>query len=164
MLFWVGLQYPINYSEPREAGEYETDFWDLSAALTDPLDIENVSEYSRVTTTGEGTFSIDYWGFNFYSETYEGNEIRINSLLAQQTDIENITTAILVLHGYGSSIAGFADVIEDLAIGGYVVLAIDAPGSGQSSSFLPLNPSTFLDVSGIGELAEVFAASGGAER
>ncbi len=147
MLFWIGLQYPANYSEPREESYYETDFWDLSNAITDPLDIENVSEYTHVTTTEEGTFSVDYWGFNYYSETYKENEIRINSLLVRPTSFDNITTAILVLHGYGSSIEGFADVIENLAIGGYIVLAIDAPGSGQSSSYLPLNPSTFFDIS-----------------
>ncbi len=164
MLFSVAYQYPVAETTPYHEEYYDTSFWDLTDAISTPLDVENISETVESVQTNTGSVDVTSWKFNFYSETYDSVEIRINSIVMQRVDRSGDAPGVLVLHGYGSNYMGFIDIIRQIAAAGYVVLGIDAPGSGMSTSFPPLNPYTFFDVSDGPESAHIYHSVWSAAR
>jgi pimeloyl-ACP methyl ester carboxylesterase len=164
ILFSIAYQYPVAETTPRPAEDYDTSFWDLSDALTTPLDVNNRSESIETVQVGDQTVDVARWQFDFYSETYDSIDIRINSILMQRADRTTEAPGVLVLHGYGSSYLGFIEVIRQIAAAGYVVMGIDAPGSGESTAYPPLNPYTFFDVSEGPESAHIYHSVWSAAR
>ena len=69
----------------------------------------------------------------YTSERYGEAEVRINGFIAQPADQTEPLPAILMLHGTNGSSKGFLDQAVYIASRGYVVMAIDAPGCGESS-------------------------------
>ncbi|MHA1907927.1 MAG: alpha/beta fold hydrolase [Candidatus Thorarchaeota archaeon] len=164
MLFSIAYQYPVAETDPRPAENFDTSFWDLTDALTTPLDINNISDTIESVETSGGAVDVNSWKFDFYSETYDTVDIRINSILVQPTNRVGDAPGVLVLHGYGSNYMGFIEVIRQIAAAGYVVLGIDSPGSGLSTAFPPLNPYTFFDVSDGPESAHIYHSVWSAAR
>ncbi|MFW9907977.1 MAG: alpha/beta fold hydrolase [Candidatus Thorarchaeota archaeon] len=164
LLFSLAFQYPIARTVPMTEDQYDTSFWDLTTATTDPLNVMNMSDETSTIQTDEGLVQLKSWQFSYYSETFHDIEIRINSILVRPATLVSEAPAILVLHGYGSSSMGFIDFINQIASAGYYVLGIDAPGAGISTPYPPLNPYTFFDVSDGPESSHIFHSVWSAAR
>ncbi|MGV9103191.1 MAG: alpha/beta hydrolase, partial [Candidatus Thorarchaeota archaeon] len=164
LIFWIGNQYPIRHSPPASADFYETDYWDLGLAEDEPLDIDNIST-SVITHEIEATqVALEQWQFTYLSEEVNSAEVRIHSTVTRQVNQTGTQPAILILHGYGSSSSTFMGIMNDLAAHGIVAMAIDAPDSGQSTAYPPLNSDTFLDVSEGPESAHLYHSVWSAAR
>jgi pimeloyl-ACP methyl ester carboxylesterase len=146
---WVsfGAHYPVRNESPPPQQYYQTDFWNLSSVRSDIGIIENTSlHYETVANHGE-TVNVTKWNFKFYSHVYSGIEIWINALLMMKANHSQSMPGILMLHGYGQTIDDLEGMMEHFAAEGYVAMAIDAPGVGDSTDFPLLNPYTFLNIS-----------------
>lgn len=144
-LFSLTMSYPQRTAYPLETYEYDTTFWDLSEALTLPLDVQTTStETVPVQFEGESVNVVDS-RITYHSEFYHGQEIRISCILLYRENASEPAPSVLFLHSYGSQASDFLPMMWDFAADGYVVLAIDAPGCGDSTGPL-LNPVTFLNV------------------
>ncbi len=146
---WVsfGSHYPVRKELPPPQQYYETDFWNLTGARTGPSLIENGSiRYVDIEHQSE-TVNLTKWNFRFYSHMYSGTAIWINALVMMRTNLSQSMPGILMLHGYGQTHKDLEDMMEYLAAEGYVVMSIDAPGVGDSTSLPSLNSYTFLNVS-----------------
>jgi len=164
LIFWIGNQYPIRHSPPASSDFYETDYWDLEPAENDPLDIINIST-SVVTYESDSTrVALERWQFTYLSEEMDSIEVRIHSTVTRQVNQTGSQPAILILHGYGSSSSTFMGIMNNLAAAGIVTMAIDAPDSGQSTAYPPLNSDTFLDVSDGPESAHLYHSVWSAAR
>jgi dienelactone hydrolase len=146
---WVsfGAHYPVRKESPPPQQYYQTDFWNLSSVRSDIGIIENTSvHYETVANHGEPV-NITKWNFKFYSHVYAGTEIWINALLMMRTNRSQSMPGILMLHGYGQTVADIEGMMQHFAVEGHVAMAIDAPGVGDSTAFPLLNPYTFLNIS-----------------
>jgi len=164
MLFSLAFQYPVAETVPRSDGEYDTSFWDLTDAENTPLDILNISDTIDVFQTTEESVQLNRWEFDFYSETYNDVEIRINSVLVQRDDRIGPAPAVLVLHGYGDSYLSYIESMKKIAAAGYIVMGINGPGTGPSTLYPPLNPYTFFDISEGPESAHLYHSVWAAAR
>lgn len=164
MLFSLAFQYPVAETIPRPDDEYDTSFWDLSAAISTPLDIENISESIETITTADDSTQLRRWEFDYYSETFNDVEIRINAVYLERTDRTGPAPAILVLHGYGDSYLGWIENMKKIAAAGYIVMGINGPGTGASSPYPLLNPYTFFNVSDGPESAHLYHSVWAAAR
>ncbi len=144
-LFSLTMNYPQRIAYPLETHEYDTTFWDISEALTLPLDIQTIStDTVPVEFEGQSVSVVDS-RITYHSGLYEGQEVRISCILLYRENISEPAPSVLFLHGYGSQASDFLAMMWDFAADGYVALAIDAPGCGGSTG-PPLNPMTFLNV------------------
>jgi len=124
---------------------FETDFWNITKAETDPLE-SNVTKIEEKTVIYNGAArKIDVKEVWFLSEVYGGKRIEIYGLLMQPSNIANKTPAILLLHGYRGSHKGFIEIMEYIAFHNYTVLAIDAPGCGKSTNFPECIPQNIVN-------------------
>ncbi len=164
LIFWIGNQYPLRHSSPASADFYETDYWDLGPAEDEPLDIVNISTSVVTHETNSTQVALERWQFTYLSEEVNSIEVRIHSTLTMQVNQSGAQPAILILHGYGSSSSTFMGIMNDLAANGIVTMAIDAPDSGESTAYPPLNSDTFLDVSEGPESAHLYHSVWSAAR
>ncbi len=164
MLFSLAFQYPVAETVPRPQGEYDTSFWNLSDAVTTPLDIVNISDMIEEYQTTDGLIQLSRWEFDYFSETYNDVDIRINSVLFQPAYRTGPMPAILVLHGYGDSFHGFLENMKKIAAAGFIVMGIDGPGTGASTPYPPLNPYTFFNISDGPESAHLYHSVWAAAR
>jgi len=163
---WVsfGAHYPVRNETRPPQQYYQTDFWNLSSVRSDIGIIENTSlHYETVANHGEPV-NITKWNFKFYSHVYAGIEIWINALLMMRTNRSRSMPGILMLHGYGQTVADLESMMEHFAVEGYVAMAIDAPGVGDSTAFPLLNPYTFLNVSAGPQSAHLYHSVTAATR
>ncbi|MFW9979350.1 MAG: hypothetical protein ACFFEJ_14795, partial [Candidatus Thorarchaeota archaeon] len=147
IFFSIGFGYPTQATEVKSEEFYDTSFWDLSDAISLPLNVQLISTEVSSVQTGIGSVQLNITQFTFLSETYESVNVRINSYLMQRVDLLTDAPAILLLHGYGSNVLELLPMMHEIAATGYIVMGIDSPGSGDSTSFPQLNPYTFYDVS-----------------
>ncbi len=164
ILFTIAFDYPHQVTEVKSVEFYDTSFWDLSEALSDPLDIELIDESILITETSHGSIELNTTQFTFLSEVYQDVEIRINSFIIQRTDLLLETPSILLLHGYGSNVQELLPMMREIAAAGYIVMGIDSPGAGSSTNFPQLNPYTFYDVSNGPESAHIYHSVWSAAR
>lgn len=147
IFFSIGFGYPTQATEVKSEEFYDTSFWDLSDAISLPLNVQLISTEVSSVQTGIGSVQLNITQFTFLSETYESVNVRINSYLMQRVDLLTDAPAILLLHGYGSNVLELLPMMHEIAATGYIVMGIDSPGSGDSTNFPQLNPYTFYDVS-----------------
>ncbi|TFG15045.1 hypothetical protein EU537_02055 [Candidatus Thorarchaeota archaeon] len=164
LIFWIGNQYPIRHSLPASSDYHETDFWDLGPAEDEPLDITNISTSVIIHETESTQVALERWQFTYRSDEINSIEVRIHSTVARQANQTGTHPAILILHGYGSSSSTFMGIMNDLAAAGIIAMAIDAPDSGESTAYPPLNSDTFLDVSSGPESAHLYHSVWSAAR
>jgi cephalosporin-C deacetylase-like acetyl esterase len=146
-IFTIGMQYPEStYQPPFTLEEYDTSFWDLSDAITDPLNINNISTVIESHEWQNETTPLVEWYFSYESELYHGNDVRINSVLVRRQNVSTPSPTILHLHGYGGEYMDYMEFFRDLASAGFVVMGIDHPGRGDSTGIPELTPYTFLNV------------------
>ncbi|RLI25745.1 hypothetical protein DRO57_03130, partial [Candidatus Bathyarchaeota archaeon] len=136
------VQTPRRFSNPPIAGDIG--FWNISRAVEEPLDLEFYEEefkeeYDRL---------IKVRWLVYTSERYGEAEVRINGFIAQPADQTEPLPAILMLHGTNGSSKGFLDQAVYIASRGYVVMAIDAPGCGESSREPACTVWNIVNVSG----------------
>lgn len=164
ILFSFTFSYPQAVTTPKSSLFYDTSFWNLSAAISDPLDVRRISSGIETISAGTGGVPVNITRFTFYSETYNGVDIRINSYLLKQANMTAPAPALLLLHGYGSNVMQFMTIIRAVAAAGYVVMGIDAPGSGESTNYPELNPYTLFNVTGGPQSAYLYHAVWSAAR
>lgn len=146
-IFTVGMQYPEStYQPPFTFDDYDTGFWDLSEAITDPLNINNISTVIEYNELQNETIPLVEWYFSYESEIFNGNPVRINSVILRKQNFSTSSPAILYLHGYGGEYMDYLGFFRDLASAGFVVMGIDHPGRGNSTGMPELTPNTFLNV------------------
>jgi len=121
------VQTPRRFSNPPIIGDIG--FWDISRAVEELLDLEFYEEEFKEKY---GCLIKVRW-LVYTSERYGESEVRINGFIAQPADQTEPLPAILMLHGTNGSSKGFLDQAVYIASRGYVVMAIDAPGCGESS-------------------------------
>jgi len=139
------FQLPKRYATVPSLETFETDFWNITKAETDPLE-SNVTKIEEKTVIYNGAArKIDVKEVWFLSEVYGGKRIEIYGLLMQPSNIANKTPAILLLHGYRGSHKGFIEIMEYIAFHNYTVLAIDAPGCGKSTNFPECIPQNIVN-------------------
>ena len=101
MLFFVGSNYPQRYAPVSSQEDYDTDFWNLTSAITSPVNVNNHSSMSSVIEYQNKSESINEWYFDYVSEFYRGVEVRINSVIIAEQNITSPRSTVLYLHGYG---------------------------------------------------------------
>ncbi|MCD6443774.1 alpha/beta fold hydrolase [Candidatus Bathyarchaeota archaeon] len=136
------VQTPRRFSNPPTVGDIG--FWNISRAVEEPLDIKF---YDEETRKGYDHLVKVRW-LTYVSEYYGGAEVRINGFIAQPADQTKPLPAILMLHGTNGSSRGFLDQAVYIASRGYVVMAIDAPGCGESSKEPACTVWNIVNVSG----------------
>ncbi len=164
ILFSFTFSYPQAVTKPKSSLFYDTSFWNLSAAISDPLDVRHISGGVETVSAEAGDVQLNITRFTYYSETYNGVDIRINSYLLKQANMTAQAPALLLLHGYGSDVMQFMDIMRAVAAAGYVVMGIDAPGSGESTNYPELNPYTLFNVTGGPQSAYLYHAVWSAAR
>lgn len=164
IIFSLVFSYPLPVTEVKSTEFYDTSFWDLSEAMTEPLDMDLISESVEFVVTTSGPVELNTTRFTFLSENYQDTDIRINSYIMQRMDITADTPSLLLLHGYGSSVQELLPMMRSIAASGIIVMGIDSPGSGDSTDFPQLNPYTFFDVSDGPESAHIYHSVWSAAR
>ena len=160
----MGFQFPESYALPLEQDDYEIDFWDLSEAISSPLDLENISNTVRNVDASGEIISLDEWYFNYASEIVDGNTIRINSVLLKPSNASSSTPAILFLHGYGERYSIHIEMLRQIAAEGFVVMGIDHPGCGDTIGRPTLTLETFLNVTDGPESSNLYHSVWAASR
>jgi pimeloyl-ACP methyl ester carboxylesterase len=146
MLFFAGSSFPVRTAAAPQDSEFDTNFWNLTDALTLPLDTNNHSSSISQIEYENTSVPVHEWYFDYQSEVFNGNDIRINSVILMKQNLTTPTPAILYLHGFGERYAEFLEMLRELAAAGFVVMGIDQPGSGNTTGFPQLSPFTFLNV------------------
>jgi pimeloyl-ACP methyl ester carboxylesterase len=164
ILFSFTFSYPEAVTKPKSSLFYDTSFWNLSAAINDPLNIRYISSDVETVSADAGDVQVNITRFTYYSETYNGVDVRINSYLLRQAELTASEPALLLLHGYGSDVMQFMSIMRAVAAAGYVVMGIDAPGSGNSTDYPELNPYTLFNVTGGPQSAYLYHAVWSAAR
>jgi pimeloyl-ACP methyl ester carboxylesterase len=145
ILFSLTVHYPLRYALPLAQEDYDITFWNLTDSLSEPLDIRNISRTVVDFMVDAEQVRLVEWRFNYSSSLFNGGRVRINSILLFRENETAPRPSVLLLHGYASQAADFYSMLWDLAVHGYVALAIDAPGCGWSNGPL-LTPATLFNV------------------
>ena len=146
MLFFAGLSFPMRTAAPPSEEDFDTSFWNITDALVSPLDVKNHSSSISDVEYQNATVSVHEWYFDYMSEIFNGEAVRINSIILTKQNLTTPTPAILYLHGFGEQYAEFMQMLREFAAAGFVVMGIDQPGSGSSTGYPSLNSFTFLNV------------------
>jgi pimeloyl-ACP methyl ester carboxylesterase len=146
VLFSAGSNFPERTAAVPLQSEYDTSFWNLTDTTTIPLDVKNHSLVVSSVLYQNASVDLSEWYFDFMSETFRENDVRINSVIITRSNLTAPSPAILYLHGYGEQYMDFIQILREFAAAGYVAMGIDQPGSGNSSGFPALSPFTFLNV------------------
>ncbi len=164
ILFSAMFSYPHALVPAGDVDDYDTSFWNLSTIEEAPYDMQNISSTVRnISYQGEQIPILD-WRFTFFSENYSGSPLRIGSILMSPTNHSDPMPSVLFLHGYGSQASDFVPMMLEFVANGFVALAIDAPGCGQSSMTLPLNPRTLFNVTSSPQDAHIYHSVWAASR
>ncbi|MEM4736032.1 MAG: alpha/beta fold hydrolase [Candidatus Thorarchaeota archaeon] len=145
LLFSLVARYPQRMAQPPLESEYETTFWDLSEAINGSVSMEVHSVRIQEYMHGGHSVRVVETSLSYLSNLYRGEAIRVGGLMLHRENISEPQPSVLLLHGYGSQSQDFGPILWDLALEGYVVMAIDAPGCGRSTG-PALSPLTFLNV------------------
>ncbi len=145
-LFTLGLHYPERRAITNPESEYDTSFWNITEATSLPLNVNNITTIIEDYDAHTEVIPIVEWYFSYESETFQGETVRINSVVLRRENTSEPSPTILFLHGYGESYSGHVVMLRELAASGFVVMGIDHPGSGNSTGFPELTPHTFLNV------------------
>jgi pimeloyl-ACP methyl ester carboxylesterase len=164
VLFFAGSNFPERTASVPPQTEYDTSFWNLTDTTLVPLDVKNHSLVASSILYQNASLDLNEWYFDFMSETFRGNDVRINSVIITRSDLTAPSPAILYLHGYGEQYADFMQMMREFAAAGYVAMGIDQPGSGNSSGFPALSPFTFLNVTSGPEDSSIFHSVWAAAR
>jgi cephalosporin-C deacetylase-like acetyl esterase len=146
MLFSAGLNFPQRTAAALPEEDYDPSFWNITDALASPVDVNNRSSSISDVEYQNVTVSVHEWYFDYISEVFNGETVRINSIILMEQNLTVPAPAILYLHGFGERYADFIQMLRELAAGGFVVMGIDQPGSGDSTGYPSLNSFTFLNV------------------
>ena len=146
LLFSVGFQFPESYAVPMQQDDFDTDIWDLSEAMSSPLDVENISSTVYDVDASGVIISLDEWYFSYESEIVNGNPIRVNSVLLKLSNSSSSSPTLLFLHGYGERYSDHILMLRQIAAEGFVVMGIDHPGCGDTTGVASLTLETFLNV------------------
>ena len=135
------------YSEPRRRVSpenmsfYETDFWNVSKAINDPLNITQLS--SKIETYNN--YRVNVTDILFFSERYNNIDIYIFGEILIPLDMELPLPGVLIIHGYGGTHNSFVDFALEIVKEGYVAILIDAPGGGQSTKYPSRDPASVVN-------------------
>ncbi|MCD6485359.1 MAG: alpha/beta fold hydrolase, partial [Candidatus Odinarchaeota archaeon] len=135
------------YSEPRRRASpenmsfYETDFWNVSKAINDPLNITQLS--SKIETYNN--YRVNVTDILFFSEKYNNIDIYIFGEILIPLDMELPLPGVLIIHGYGGTHNSFVDFALEIVKEGYVAILIDAPGGGQSTKYPSRDPASVVN-------------------
>jgi cephalosporin-C deacetylase-like acetyl esterase len=132
VLFFAGSNFPERTASIPPQTEYDTTFWNLTDATLLPLDVKNHSLVVSSIPYQNASVDLNEWYFDFMSETFREDVIRINSVIITRSNLTTPSPAILYLHGYGEQYADFIQMLREFAAAGYVVMGIDQPGSGNT--------------------------------
>ncbi|PNX50948.1 MAG: hypothetical protein BV458_12290 [Thermoplasmata archaeon M9B2D] len=146
MLFFAGSNFPERTASVPPQTELDTSFWNLTETTLVPLDLKNHSLVISSVPYQNASVDLNEWYFDFMSETFRANDVRINSVIITRSNLTTPSPAILYLHGFGEQYADFIQMLRAFAAAGYVAMGIDQPGSGNSTGFPALSPFTFLNV------------------
>lgn len=146
ILFFAESNFPERTSPILSEEFYDTSFWNLTDAYISNLNVNNISTESTTIQYENSTVEINEWYFDYYSETFRNNEVRINSVIITRENLSVPAPTILYLHGYGERYADFMEMLREFAAAGFVAMGIDQPGSGNSTGYPLLSPFTFLNV------------------
>jgi len=147
MLFFAGSNFPERTAQVSPEDTFDTSFWNLTEAYTRPLDILNQSLVTTPIENQNSTTVLEEWYFDYSSEVFRGNEVRISSVIITDSNNTDSAPAILYLHGYGERYLDYIQILREFASTGFVVMGIDQPGSGASTGYPELSAFTFLNVS-----------------
>jgi cephalosporin-C deacetylase-like acetyl esterase len=164
ILFSAASDFPEETTPVALQTEYDTSFWNLTNATLLPLDVNNHTSVISTIMYQNASVDLNEWYFDFLSETFRGNDIRINSIIITRSNLTSSSPAILYLHGYHEQYADFMQMLREFAAAGYVAMGIDQPGSGNSSGFPALSPFTFLNVTSGPEDSSLFHSVWAAAR
>ena len=142
LLFSAGTQFPERNAYPPPEDMHDSSFWNVTEAVSTPVSVNTSSTSVQIIDS----VRLDEWYFHYDSESLPQDNISINSVIIKRQNITGRNPTILFLHGYGSEYLPYLDVLRELAISGFVVMAIDHPGQGDSTGVPPLTPETFLNV------------------
>ena len=138
--------FPQQTAQAPESDFFDSSFWNISETESLPLDISNHSTTSTSYDGDNGSLDIVEWRFDYLSESHKGEDVRINSVLLRRADVSAPAPSVLFLHGYGEDYQDYIQVLRQIASDGFVVMAIDHPGAGNSTGYPRLGPRTFLNV------------------
>ncbi|MEM3546497.1 MAG: alpha/beta fold hydrolase [Candidatus Bathyarchaeia archaeon] len=136
------IQTPRRFSNPPSGPSI--DFWNLTRAFEEPLNIEFKGIVHRV----EDNYSVSIRWLEYTSEHYGCWNVRINGFIAQPVNQTKPLPAILMLHGTNGSSRDFLSIAVYIASKGYIVMGIDAPGCGESSREPACKASNIVNISG----------------
>ena len=140
---------PKRYAYPKDLSLYDIDFWNVTKAKTDPLNVTYIEQRNITYSDNEiSSINLTIIDLTFISEYYGGQNIVISGRLIYPSEVNETLPAVIMFHGYGGSKDGFFEIMLYTAARGYVTLAIDAPGSGDSSPFPSNAPTNIVNVSG----------------
>ena len=156
MMFFAGSNFPERTAQVLPEVTFDTSFWNLTEAYTQPLDLKNHSFVFTPIESHNSSFVLEEWYFDYSSEIFRGSEIRISSVIITNLNTSSPAPAILYLHGYGERYLDYIQILREFALAGFVVMGIDQPGSGASTGFPELSAFTFLNVSSGPEDSSLF--------
>ncbi|MEM2849077.1 MAG: alpha/beta fold hydrolase [Candidatus Bathyarchaeia archaeon] len=151
-------QIPRRFSNPPT--DPSMDFWNLTRALEEPLNVEFKGDEHRV----EDNYNVSIRWLEYTSEYYGGWNVRINGFIARPVNQTEPLPAIVILHGTNGSSRDFLSIAVYIASKGYIVMGIDAPGCGESSREPACKASNIVNVSGGPEGAYYYHAAWSAIR
>ena len=164
ILFSIGSNYPERYASVPSEEVYDTSFWNLTSAITLPVNVNNHSSVSNLVEYHNTSVPINEWYFDYVSEVYKGSEVAINSVILSEQNLTSPNPTILYLHGYGEQYSDYLPMLREFAAAGFIVMGIDQPGSGNSTGYPLLSPFTFLNVSSGPEDSSLFHSVWAAAR
>ncbi|TFG09337.1 alpha/beta fold hydrolase [Candidatus Thorarchaeota archaeon] len=164
ILFSSMFTFPQTHVAAGGQDAYDISFWNLDEVDEAPYDIINTSSSVHDISYDDDQIPIMDWRFTFFSENYSGRPLRIGSILMFPMNYSEPMPSVLFLHGYGSQASDFLPMMYPFVANGFVALAIDAPGCGQSSMTLPLNPRTFFNVTSGPQGAHIYHSVWAASR
>jgi pimeloyl-ACP methyl ester carboxylesterase len=164
MLFFAGSNFPVRTAASLPADEYDTSFWNLTDAFISPLDVYNHSSSISFIEYQNESVTIHEWYFDYFSEVFNYEPVRINSVILIRQDLTGPAPAVLYLHGFDEQYEDFMQMLRELAAAGFLVMGIDQPGSGNTTGFPPLSPRTFLNVTNGPQSASLYHSVWAAAR
>ena len=125
------------------ATDFDTAFMGTLAA-TDPTPLAIVWGNAS-SETFDGT-PITIEELSFFSERYDGVDIRIAAALVRPSAPAGSVPGLVVVHGYGGTHESMMGVARALAASGDAAIAIDAPDSGGSTPYPKRTPENLVNV------------------
>ena len=148
LLIVVSLQLnAVIYAEPQRRANpenlsfYKTDFWNVSKAINDPLNITQLSTKIEVYNSQR----INITDILFFSERYNDINIYVFAELLIPLDMNLPLPGILIIHGYGGTHSSFVEFGLEIAKEGYITILIDAPDGGRSTHYPNKAPSSVVN-------------------